>query len=150
MKQQAIIVDLDGTLCDNSYRVQYVDGSQKKDWDKFNALSANDPVVEWCLDLVKGFDNQGYHIVFLTARQGTDSTKKITEEWLDRNVKPYVPHYSLVMRDVGDYRTDFITKQDLYMQKVAPFYDVAFAIDDKLSVCQMWRSLGIAALHCKD
>ena len=150
MKQKAIIVDLDGTIADNEHRVKYIDGSQKKDWDKFNALSAEDTVIEWCLDLVRGFHGLGYRIVFLTARSESKGTREITETWLRERVGPHVPDYDLVMRDGKDYRTDFITKQDLYMQHIAPKYDVAFAIDDKLAVCTMWRGLGIPAIHCKD
>lgn len=148
--QKAILVDLDGTIADNEYRVKYIDGSQKKDWNTFNALSANDPVVPWCLDLVKGFAAQGYKIIFLTARSESKGTRKITEDWLAREVGPYVHGYDLIMRDARDFRTDFVTKQDLYNQHVLGRYDVAFAIDDKLAVCTMWRSLGIPALHCKD
>lgn len=150
MRQKAIIVDLDGTLCDNAYRVKYVDGSQKKDWNKFNALSAGDPVIEWCRDLVKGFHYLGYRIIFLTARTESMGTRQITEKWLSDHIGPYVPDYDLIMRAEKDFRTDFITKQDLYMQHVAPKYDVAFAIDDKQAVCDMWRGLGITALHCAE
>lgn len=150
MRQKCIIVDLDGTIADNEYRVKYVDGSQKKDWNTFNALSAGDPVVEWCRDLVRGFHGLGYRIVFLTARSESKGTRDITAKWLQEHVGSYVPDYDLFMRAADDFRTDFITKEELYRTKVAPLYDVAFAIDDKQSVCTMWRGLGIPALHCKD
>lgn len=150
MLRKAIIVDLDGTIANNEYRVKYIDGSQQKDWDTFNALSAGDPVIEWCKDLVIGFSKLGYKIIFLTARSESKGTRAITETWLFQHIGPYVTDYDLVMRDSKDYRTDFITKQDLYYQHVAPLYEVAFAIDDKLAVCTMWRGLGIPALHCKD
>lgn len=150
MRQKAILVDLDGTIADNEYRVKYVDGTEKRDWDKFNALSAGDMVVPWCLDLVRGFHGLGYRIVFLTARSESKGTRDITAKWLQEHIGPYVPDYDLIMRDGKDFRTDFITKQDLYRQHVEHKYDVAFAIDDKLAVCTMWRGIGIPALHCKD
>jgi predicted secreted acid phosphatase len=149
LKTKAIIVDLDGTLANSGHRVRYVDGSQKKDWDKFNALSAYDPIHEWCLEIVNQFNRAGYKIIFLTARSDSQSTRKITETWLSTHVGPGVD-YELIMRAGDDFRTDYITKRDLFQQHVMPKYDVLFAIDDKLAVCNMWRDMGITALHCEE
>lgn len=148
MRPKAIICDIDGTLANCAHRVMYVDGSVRKDWNKFNALSVNDTVNEWCLNLVRAYNEAGYKIIFLTARSGSPETKKITEQWLQNNVG-FIPHI-LLMRKENDYRTDFITKQEIYNLEVAPYYDVEVAIDDKLAVCQMFRSCGIAAFHCAD
>lgn len=147
--QRAIIVDLDATLADNGHRTMYVDGSQQKDWNAFNALSAFDPHNEWCREIVMAFHAMGYKIIFLTARSGTESTKKITLEWLTNHIGVHVP-YELIMRDEKDFRPDYVTKQDLYTMKVAPYYEVLFAIDDKKIVVDMWRELGITALHCSN
>lgn len=150
--QPAIIVDLDGTLADATARLHHIQPApgDKKHWDLFNAESTNDPVIGWCLDLVKGYNSLGYKIIFLTARSESRGTRKITEEWLAREVGPYVHNYDLIMRDTRDYRVDFVTKQELYYKFVLGHYDVKLAIDDKQSVCMMWRSLGIPALHCSD
>jgi predicted secreted acid phosphatase len=149
MREKAIIVDIDGTIANNSHRVRFVDGSQVKDWDQFNALSANDPVNEWCRDMVYGLHDQGYKIVFLTARNGSKETREMTERWLKANIRQDIP-YVLYMREVGDTRTDFISKEEIYLVQIAPYYDVVMAIDDKRFVCDMWLSLGIVALHCSD
>lgn len=146
--QNAIIVDLDATLADNAHRTKYVDGSQQKDWNTFNALSAYDPHNEWCKELVIAFSMLNYKIIFLTARSGSEETRKVTVEWLANHVSG-IP-YELIMRDEGDYRPDYITKQELYTMKVAPYYNVLFAVDDKKAVVDMWRDLGITALHCSN
>lgn len=149
MKKQAIIVDLDGTLANSGHRVRFVDGSEKRDWDKFNALSAYDPINEWCLEIVKAFNDRGYKIVFLTARSDSKSTRKITETWLATHVGPSID-YELIMRPGDDFRSDFITKQDLFNKHILSKYDVLFAIDDKKVVSNMWRENGITALHCDE
>jgi hypothetical protein len=141
----AIVVDIDGTISNAEHRVHLVNGTQKKDWKLFNELSAFDPPYTWCVDLVKGMYVQGYAIIFLTAREGSRSTEKITRDWLDINVG--IP-YELMMRPYKDFRKDFIVKQEIYQTKVAPFYDVAFAIDDKQEVCDMYASMGLRVLNC--
>jgi len=147
MRNKAIIVDLDGTLADSRHRVQYVDGSQKKDWNKFNALSAFDNPNPWCMDLVRNYASAGYDIVFLTARSGSKETRAITETWLRTHVPGWIK-YSLFMRDEKDYRPDYISKQEVYNLQIAPYYDVQLAIDDKPAVCSMWRTVGITSLLC--
>jgi hydroxymethylpyrimidine pyrophosphatase-like HAD family hydrolase len=145
MLQKAVICDLDGTLCNAEHRLQYVNGTQKKDWKAFNELSAHDEPYEWCLDLVHGMSARGYEIVFLTAREGSKATESVTREWLDRHIHF---HYILLMRGAKDYRPDYIVKQEIYQTKIAPFYDVAFAIDDKEAVCSMYKSMGIRIFNC--
>lgn len=142
---KAIVCDLGGTLSNVEHRLHYVNGSQKKDWRQFNALSAYDEPYEWCRDLVHAMASEGYHVIFLTAREGSESTENITKNWLMRHVSC---EYSLFMRGAKDYRSDFIVKQEIYQQHIAPFYDVAFAIDDKEAVCNMFRSMGIRVFHC--
>jgi len=53
----AIIVDLDGTLCDCNHRRHFVEGGNK-DW------IANDKVNEWCKELLIAMYLKGYKIIF--------------------------------------------------------------------------------------
>lgn len=146
IKKKAIIIDLDGTLVNNAKRVQGVDGSQTADWDAFNALSRFEPVNKWCVEIVERFQND-HTIVFLTARSGSAYVKKITEMWLDENM-PATP-YVLIMRHEDDRSQDFIFKEDAYKKQIEPFYDVLFAVDDKMVIAELWRKLRIPALHCE-
>lgn len=150
MSRNAIIVDLDGTLVNNSVRTRHLDSSQVRDWTEFNKALQFDELSEWCNQLVRGMADRGTHIIFLTARSGSSETRQITENWLRLNMGGLNGDYTLLMRDDGDARPDFAIKQEIYMLKVAPYYNVLFAIDDKASVCNMWRSLGVTALHCED
>lgn len=143
--QKAIIVDIDGTISNAEHRVHYVQTTGRKNWVKFNEQSAFDQPYEWCVDLVKGMHAAGYTIIFLTARAGTEELKTMTRAWLDQHVGI---DYTLLMRPDKDYRPDFIVKQEIYQSHVAPFYEVAFALDDKEAVCNMYKTMGIRIFHC--
>ena len=68
MKQYAII-DLDGT-CSNAERRKYlIDGSQKKDWDRFYDLCGEDQPHEDIRELVKMLHGKGLYIAHLHRQQ---------------------------------------------------------------------------------
>ncbi len=145
--EKAVIIDIDGTIADCNHRLHCVKPPMgvKKDWKKFYELAAIDMPYEWCVDLAKAMKAQGYTIIFLTAREGIQTNEDITRQWLDRNVGI---EYVLMMRDKRDFRKDFIVKQEIYQLKVAPYYEIAFCIDDKPEVCNMYKSMGLRVLDC--
>ena len=144
MKKKAIIVDLDGTLSDSSHRQHFMT-QKKKDWDAFyNALS-DDPPNKWCLELSDNFYNSGYSIVLVTGRPSNYIDK--TEVWLDLN---QVSYERLIMRTEGDYRPDYIIKQEIYEKHIKNEFDVLFAVDDRKQVVDMWRKNGITCLQCAE
>jgi len=147
-RPKAIIVDLDGTLCNSAWRVFHIrpEEGQKKNWNAFNKGAEFDQPNQWCLDLVYAYHNAGFQIVFLTARSGSPETKAITENWLRAHVT--AANWVLFMRKNNDYRPDYTSKQEVYNLEIAPYYDVQLAIDDKPAVCAMWRTVGITSLLC--
>lgn len=155
MKQRAIIIDLDGTLCNAKHRLHHLD-KKPKDWDGFFAQAKNDVPNRWCIEIIMAFFNRGYMPVFLTGRGEED--KEMTKQWLqqvrvDHN-KAYFEHFSdfskfpLFMRPKGDRRQDTQVKAEIYFANIEPYYDVLFAVDDRGSVVQMWREIGITCLQC--
>lgn len=44
-------------------------------------------------------------------------------------------------------RKDTIIKEELFWKPIADNYNVQFVLDDRLSVCRMWRDLGIKVLQ---
>jgi hypothetical protein len=54
------------------------------------------------------------------------------------------------MRPADERRPDYVIKEEIFNEQIKPFYNVSFAIDDKRVVCDMWRKLGVTALHCAD
>lgn len=146
---KAIIVDLDGTLLQSQHAVDFADVNGNIDWKKWTASTAFATVNMWCADIVRTFAADGYQILFLTARSDSKEFRAITETWLKNNAFDMIP-YKLIMRDEFDKRPDTVIKEEIYNTKIAPYYNVSFAIDDKKKIVDMWRNIGVPALHCAD
>lgn len=139
----AIIVDLDGTLCNTVHRQHHMNGP-KKDWKAFYGAIAEDDPNEWCRTIVEMHAERGYEILFVSGRPG--QYREVTETWLKR-VMPMV-QYTLLMRPEGDFRKDCDVKLEIYQQHIEPYYNIAFALDDRQQVVDMWRAQGITCLQC--
>ena len=139
---KAIIVDLDGTLCDSSSRHIY---AQLKQWDKFYAGIPYDPVNVWCRNIVENYAVRGYKILFVTGR--SEKAREDTNKWLYSNLIPQVD-YDLIMRRENDFRPSWIVKREIYENQIAGRYIVELCIDDMQDQCDMWRGLGLVALQC--
>jgi len=137
----AIIIDLDGTLCNTDHRQHFMQ-QKKKDWKSFYAGLNADPIHEWCHKIVNFF--WGSHkVIFLSGRPG--EYRKNTESWLDLY---RVKYNYLYMREIGDYRKDCIIKREIYLKKIKPNYNILFCIDDRKQVVDMWREEGLTCLQC--
>jgi uncharacterized HAD superfamily protein len=141
-KKPAIIVDLDGTLCDVDHRVHHVSGP-KKDWIKFNELLVHDKLNHWCFELIEAMSARGYSVIFITGR-GEDY-RRLTEEWLNKH---QISYKHLYMRGVLDHREDADVKEDIYKYVVDKDYRVLFVVDDRKSVVERWRKLELTCLQC--
>ena len=141
-KSKAIIVDLDGTLCDVEHRVHHV-RSRSKDWDAFNNGMDKDQPYYWCLELIAAMRARDYKILFVTGRD--EDFREMTEAWLLRH---NVEYNDLHMRKAKDFREDSIVKEEIYLQKIEPHTQVLFVVDDRKSVVERWRKLGLTCLQC--
>ena len=154
MKPKAIIVDLDGTLVLNDKRaLKFMDKHGKQagsdHWDKFFVDTCRyDIANQWCVDIVNAFSAQGFQILFVTGRGGSPTTEGVTREWLGMHVSPAV-RWELHMRGADDKRQNHVIKKEL-MNTLMFKYNISFAIDDMKNNIDMFRSLGIPALHCAD
>lgn len=142
MKEKAIIIDLDGTLCNTTHR-QYFMEQHPKDWNSFYQHLVFDKPHEWCKEIYMRFKDH-YNILFVSGRPR--DYEKQTTEWLMSNGFPG----ALYMRDSGDFRKDSIIKEELYRRLIEPKYDVLFCIDDRKQVVEMWRSIGLTCLQCAE
>lgn len=141
-KQNAIIVDLDGTLCDVEHRVHHVQG-EHKNWKEFNALMVHDDLNHWCFELIAAMSQRGYKIIFVTGRGEADRAP--TESWL---AKHHVVYEHLYMRSLLDNREDSDVKEDIYFNMIEKKYQVLFVVDDRKSVVDRWRKLELICLQC--
>jgi len=62
-------------------------------------------------------------------------------------VEPKLESYKLFMRTTNDSRPDTIVKREIFEEHVKPHYNAEYIIDDRPSVCQMWRDLGLTVLQ---
>lgn len=141
--RDAIIFDLDGTLSDVEHRRHFISG-EKKDWKSFNESCATDMPQEWCTKLLRQLA-PFYDIIITTGR--SEEFRHITEAWIRKQGLPIV---GMFMRKDGDFRKDAIIKEEIYKLCIEPIYKVAFCIDDRQQVVDMWRSLGLVCLQCAE
>lgn len=105
------------------------------DWDKFyrHDLIAADPpfpvVVDWVMALYET------HIVCVVSGRPDNKAGKPTLEWLEAQG---VPYHHFFMRQGGDMRDDTIVKQEILAK--LPKHKIAFSIDDRNRVVDMWRA----------
>ncbi len=151
--QKAIIVDLDGTLCDISHRRTFVENGEN-DWKSFDHpwQVKRDKLNDWCSELIKGMIFNGHKVIFVTGREGIPDKKLATigwlenhfnEQWLSLNTK-------IFFRKEGDHRQDCIIKKEIFEKYIEPFFDITFVVDDRKQVVEMWRELGFTCLQCDE
>jgi predicted kinase len=131
-----IIIDLDGTIAlNNGHRGWY-------DYSKCYYDEVNHPVV----DAVRTFlDAKGCIPVFVSGREETcrlDTIRFIAERALLPIVAPHV-----YMRKTGDHREDSIVKRELYEAHIRGKYNVLHVWDDRRSVCEAWRQMGLTVFQ---
>lgn len=130
-RPSAVIVDLDGTLA-------HMRGRSPYDFSR---------VLEDSLDttinaLVTSARSAGHTILVVSGRD--DSCLPDTCEWLQRQG---VQYDRLLMRKTGDKRPDYVVKKEIYNEEIKDHYNIQFVLDDRNSVVQMWRSLGLKCLQ---
>ena len=81
-KPQAIIFDLDGTLCDCEHRVHFMRERPKRR-EEFHSACVFDKVVPACKALIDMAEEKGIKVILLSARPAR--FKPQTEEWLTKN-----------------------------------------------------------------
>lgn len=130
-KPPAILVDVDGTLALMGDRSPY-------DWSRVGEDEPNDPIINI---VNRYYIYEDSHVIILSGRDGC--CREATQRWLDAHVE----YDRLLMRAPGDTRKDAIVKQELFLDHVAPYYNVEFVLDDRNSVVDMWRGIGLTVLQ---
>lgn len=130
-----VIFDLDGTLANTTHRLHYVRNG-RRDWDKFFEECHNDAPIEEMLALLRNL-NGAYKRVIVSGR--SKAVREKTIAWLEKHDICNVPLY---MRPVGDYRKDHTLKKEILNQLLAEGNQIAFVVDDRPTVVEMWRRHG--------
>ena len=134
-KPRAIVLDIDGTLA-------HMNGKRRPyDWDKVMV----DDVDEVIKGISEHYKNT-HSIILLSGRDG--ESEELTRKWLKKHD---VYCDALYMRKAGDGRKDTIVKKEMFLELVHPNYNVEFIVDDRPSVCRMWREeIGLKVLQVGD
>jgi len=142
-KIPAIVVDLDGTLCDIEHRRHHV-RCDDPDWTAFFEGMSEDTPNDWCVQLINKFRDT-HNIVFCSGRP--DIYREVTEDWL----KKYNIRYDgLFMRSGDSYAPDWMVKQNILDFELRPRYEILFVVDDRKQVVDMWRKNGLTVLQCDE
>lgn len=147
--EDAVIIDIDGVICDSTPWDKSRGPFDHIPWIKENRDA---PVYEIGRKIVEGLTsvNDYYSLtscitpIFLTARGDSDLCRSITEDWLFNNFS-YCDSI-LIMSPEGNTTPDNEMKLQLYNEQIKGKYNVIAAIDDKLSIVKMWQSEGIPAI----
>jgi hypothetical protein len=135
-----IIVDVDGTLAHMKDRSPF-------DWNRVD----EDEYDETIGNIVKMYNGSllnnytGVSVIIMSGRDSACYDK--TYKWLT-NHEIYFD--KLLMRKHKDMRSDTIVKEELYNEHVKDKYNVLFVLDDRKSVVNQWRKMGLRCLEVKE
>jgi uncharacterized HAD superfamily protein len=135
--RDAVIFDMDGTLCDTSTIEHFIEG-EDRDFHAFHAASGACPPRPEVVDAARAERDKGRAILVVTSREFI--WRDLTLDWL---VEHGIPYDALYMRIVGDYRKDILIKKDILAQIADDGFTVLAAWDDKPAVIDLWRDNGV-------
>lgn len=124
---EAVIVDIDGTLCLIGDRDPY-------DASKCH-LDTPNPAV---MSIIQHYPN----IILCSGRQ--ELHRPETEKWLEDHDIHYI---NLLLRQTDDRRRDAVVKEEIYHNHIEGKYNITFVLDDRQQVVDMWRSVGLRCLQ---
>ena len=132
-----VICDVDGTVAINDGHRSFFD---------FIKVMDDKPRTD-IIELVKNmFIGTSMEVVFLSGRDG--SCYEDTVKWIRQHFglgEAY--QLKLFMRKAGDNRADYIIKRELWEEHIKDKFYVKYVVDDRLSVCRLWQSMGFTLLN---
>lgn len=142
MKTKAVIVDMDGTLASDGWRVSMI---ADEGWESYMEAQVFDAPVPAVVRSVDHFFSLGYHVIILTNRW--EKHRLLAEDWLEHHG---VRYSELLMRPDDDYREGVEMKAHQYKTHIEPKYLVVVALEDKPEVCEMWGRMSVPAHKVTD
>ncbi len=140
---KTVLFDIDGTLADIEHRRHYVEGDTQN-WtaffDEMGTDTVNAPVVDLYNVL---WAHPDYECIVLSGRPA--NFRALTETWFTWNE---IPFSRIEMRGAKDNRRDDLVKQEILDRLLAEGKEIAFVVDDRQQVVDMWRANGITCFQC--
>jgi predicted kinase len=136
--EHVFLCDIDGTVALTGDRSIY-------DWDKVEVDLPNVPVIS----IVNSMLKKGQKIIFMSGRDSVCREKTLS--WIEKNINIKASEIQLFMRKEADVRKDTVVKKELFEAHIRSKYIVDFVLDDRPSVCRMWRDeLGLYVIQVGD
>lgn len=132
-KYRAVIIDLDGTLCDDKHRHVFI---QEKQWHKYHSYCTRDQLYKPVYNAIQTHKDTNL-VIILTGRPS--SYAKQTKEWLSYHK---VHHDCLVMTRPGVHIGSQLVKKQFYEDHKHKLL-VQHVYEDLPKVCDMWRALSL-------
>lgn len=148
-RPRAVILDVEGTLCDVRpvrHHVQAPPGEGKfrPNFHKFHAESIDCPPHAAVVAIAGRARERGWTVLVVTGREA--KWAELTERWL---AKHDVPYDALRTRAARDYRPDHVVKTEIE-RDLRKRYDLRLALDDREDIVAVWRAAGIATVHVSE
>jgi phosphoglycolate phosphatase-like HAD superfamily hydrolase len=138
----AVIFDMDGTLCDVEAIRHYVTGT-RRNFDAFHRASLFCPPRATIAAAARAYARSDAAVVIVTARDAR--YERVTRDWL---TKHGVPFDALYMRPWGDSRRDTVVKDEILAAILDDGYRPVVAFEDRADVAAVWESHGIRVFYC--
>ena len=145
MKEQAIVLDVDGVLLDSSKVFEELfkrklKGDEKWEYFRENCNGSDVIFIKNSLKFIQAL-NKEIKIILLTARN--EKCREATEARL--KAENFIYH-ELYMRPENNYEESDTLKSKILFE-LTGIYDIIAFIDDELSNCKAAKDLGILALR---
>lgn len=145
--KDTIVCDLDGTLANCEHRVHHV-ANKPKNWDAFYAGIPGDTVNLAVLNVLHTYltAEVSYELIFCSGRP--ERCREDTVAWIHKAGfhRGHKAPYTLLMRKDGDFRADYIVKQEILDNHIDKDR-VLFVLDDRQQVVDMWRRNGLTCFQ---
>lgn len=143
------IFDLDGTLARIEHRQHFLeDRTDKQRWLRFFDACDGDAPNLPVIDTMERLRRDGADIWIFSGRNERVRAKTVT--WLTRHTSMSADELetALVMREVDDFRSDDVTKQEFLDRMLEEDRQRLIAVfDDREGVVRIWRRNGITCFQ---
>lgn len=145
-----IIVDIDGCILDSTEANKHLptDWNDRSQWDESHKHIHKCVPNKWIQELIAKYNPD--RIFYITSREDRGGVRGITLDALEK-IDLFVDDVDmLLMRPNNCFESSADVKKALYKEHIEGKYDIEFAIDDSLENIEMWHSLGINTLQCRN
>jgi len=136
----AVIYDVDGTLCDVSTIRHYVEAPKgQRNFDAFHKAGTTVcPPNHWVAQAARDDHAAGRAVLIVSARM--QKWGRPTIRWAQAWDIPFTDAW---FRPNNDFRPDHLVKRDIYHDICSRGYNVVKAYDDNPSIVDLWRELQV-------